>query len=85
MEHMIYCSLAENDVVLMVFLNVAKIYHHGLLHKIESLGIGVNLLKWIQNDLHDIYQRVVINAHNSEWKPIRAGSPKDQSLDTCCF
>jgi hypothetical protein len=47
----------------MVVLDVAKafdkVYHIGLIHKLEQFGIINNLVKWFESYLSERYQRVV--------------------------
>jgi hypothetical protein len=61
---------AEMVDALMIFLDVAKafdkVYHRGVLFKLEFVGIGRNLLPWFESYLDGTYQRVVVNGQNSE-------------------
>jgi hypothetical protein len=49
----------------MIFLDISKafdrVYHAGLMHKLESFGISGNLLQLLGDYLSDIQQRVVLN------------------------
>ena len=62
------------------FLNISKVFdkvwHEGLLHKLESLGISGNLLNVFNSFLNDRHQRVVRNGQRSDWAPILAGLPQ---------
>ena len=46
-----------------------KVWHEGLLNKLESMGISGNLLNLFRSFLNHRCQRVVINSQHSEWVP----------------
>ena len=52
-----------------------KVWHEGLLYKLESLGISGNLLNQFHSFLNDGHQRVVLNDQLPDWTPILAGVP----------
>lgn len=85
----IYSDLEVDNDVLMIFLDVAKafdrVYHRGLLHKLESFGVCGSLLKWFESYLDGRYQRVVINGQNSDWNEINAGVPQGSILGPLLF
>ena len=61
-----------------VFLDISKafdkVWHGGLLHKLESNGISGPLLNLIRDFLSERQQRVVLSGKNSDWGHIGAGS-----------
>ena len=61
----------------MVFLDISKafdkVWHKGLLYKLESLGVRGSLLKWF------------VNGQTSSWCTIEAGVPQDSVLGPLCF
>jgi hypothetical protein len=75
-------ALDEGKEIRVVFCDISKafdrVWHIGLLKKIESIGIQGPLLSWIKNYLSDRKQRVVINNSNSQWRDIKAGGPRAQ-------
>ena len=53
-----------------------RVWHEGLLLKLEATGISDNLLLWFRSDLTNRKQRVVLPGAESEWKYTRAGVPQ---------
>ena len=62
-----------------------KVWHDGLLYKLESFGISGNLLKLFHSYLNNRQQRVVLNGQYSKWAPILAGVPQDLILGPLLF
>jgi hypothetical protein len=67
-------------LVRVVFCDINKVFdrvwHKGLLRKLESIGIRGSLLSWMKNYLSERKQRVVINNSTSSWRDINAGVPQ---------
>ena len=65
-------ALDNNKEMRIVFLDISKafdrVWHKGLLFKLQSIGISGNLLDWFTNYLTDRYQRVCIKNDSSSWK-----------------
>lgn len=87
--HLIYEALDSGKEVRMVFLDISKafdrVWHKGLLYKLQLLGIRDPLLKWFRSYLYDRHQRVVIDGYNSEWLQIEAGVPQGSVLGPLLF
>ena len=49
---------------------VDRVWHKGLVYKLECSGINGNLFTLSENYLADRKQRVVLNGKCSEWVPI---------------
>ena len=69
-------SLEIRDNFLDISKTTDRVWHEGLLYKVESLGISGNLLNLFRSFLNDRHQRVVLNDQLSDWAPILAGVPQ---------
>ena len=72
-----------------IFLDISKafdkVWHEGLLYKLETFGISGNLVKLFQNFLSNTLQRVVLNAQLSKWAPLLAGATQGSILGPLLF
>ena len=72
-----------------VFLDISKafdkVWHDGLIFKLESYGISGPLLGLINSYLANRYQHVVFNGKCSQWSPIGAGLPQGSVLGPLLF
>ena len=72
-----------------VFLDISKafdkVWHEGLVFKLERNGISGSLLKLFQNYLNDRNQRVVLNGSFSEFFSIESGVPQGSILGPLLF
>ena len=72
-----------------IFLDISKasdrVWHEGLLYKIQSIGISGTPLKLIESFLSGRYQRVLLNGQASSWSPILAGVPQESILGPLFF
>ena len=80
--HKIYSSFDASPSLEVrgVFLDISKafdkVWHEGLIFKLQSIGISANLLNLIANFLNNRFQRVLLNGQNSVWLPLKAGVPQ---------
>ena len=70
-----------------VFLDISKafdkVWHDGIIFKLETYGIEGKLLNLI--NLHARYQRVVRNGQTSTWELIKSGVPQGSVLGPLMF
>ena len=62
-----------------------RVWHQGLLYKLECIGITGDLLEWFHSYLDNRKQRVIIHGSNSRWGKIPAGVPKGAHLGPLLF
>ena len=82
-------ALDEGKEVRVVFLDISKafdkVWHKGLIFKLQSIGISGNLLEWFTDYLANRKQRVCLNGHASSWKIPNAGVPQGSILGPLLF
>ena len=69
--HNIYKSFDDGYEVEGVFLNILKafdrVWHNGIIFKLQENGILGNLLKVLKHFLTNRKQRIVLNGQSSSW------------------
>ena len=89
--HNIYAGFDQNPPleVRSCFLDISKafdkIWHEGLIYKMETMGFTGSILRLLQSFLSNRYQRVTINGQTSDWLPILAGVPQGSILGPFLF
>jgi hypothetical protein len=82
-------AVSKGKDIRVVFLDISKafdrVWHEGLIYKLEGHGIRGKLLKWLVSYLQDRQQRVIINGSKSEWASIKAGVPQGSVLGPLLF
>ena len=73
----------------VVFLDISKVFdkvwHKGLLFKLESMGIFGDLLNLMESFLSERFQRGLCSCQSSKWVSIKADVPLSSILGSCFF
>ena len=87
--HMFCSAIDEKKDVRIVFCDIKKafdrVWHSGLLYKLEKCGITGPLLRWLKDYLTERYQRVLVKGQSSDWGLIKAGVPQGSVLGPLLF
>ena len=87
--HHICQAVDHGQFSCIVFCDISKafdrVWHSGLLFKLEEHGLGDGLLKWFKSYLDNRKQKVVIQSSESSLSPLRAGVPQGSVLGPLLF
>ena len=78
-------SLEVRSVFLDISKAFDKVWHDGLIFKLEQNGVSGSLLKLLQNYLSNRKQRVVQNGSSSDYSSIDSGVPQGSVLGPLLF
>ena len=89
--HNIYATFDQNPPleVHSCFIDISKafdkVWHEGLIYKMETMGFIGSILKLHQSFVSNRYERVTINSWTLDWLPILAGVPQGSILGLLLF
>lgn len=85
----IVSNMDQGKELRFIFCDISKafdrVWHKGLLHKLQMYGINGNLLLWFDNYLSDRLQRVTTEGYYSQFKVVNAGVPQGSVLGPLLF
>ena len=85
-----FCKGVSNGKeVRVIFCDISKafdrVWHNGLIFKLEQNGICGSVLTWLKHYLKDRKQHVLVNGQQSIWGNIKAGVPQGSVLGPLLF
>ena len=94
MSQIILCNsfckaIDEGKEVCAIICDISKasdrVWHEGLLYKLQTVGIKGHLLQWFTDYLNNWKQRVVLPGVFSHWTDLKAGVPQGSILGPLHF
>ena len=80
-----FCKSFDSEITTQaIFSNISKafdkVWHRGLLRKLQAIGIRGTLLHWFENYLAECKQAVVLHGSRSDYLTVPAGVPRGSVL-----
>ena len=72
-------------VILDISKAFDKVWHEGLIYKVQQNGISGELLNILIDFLNNRKQRVVLSGHSSNWVDVKAGAPQGSIMGPLLF
>ena len=89
MYHEVCAALENQNDIQLIFFDISKafdkVWHKGLLFKLESVGIKHQLLQWFKDYLDNRKERVIIKGKYSSWANVTADAPQGSVLGPLLF
>jgi len=87
--HIIYHDMDQGMDNCMAFLDASKafdkVWHKGLLYKLQQIGINTDLVDWFSSYLNQRQIRTVIEGKSSQWATIYSSVPQGSILGPLLF
>ena len=87
--HKICQNLDEKLINIIIFCDISKafdrVWHKGLIRKLQSYGISGDLLEWLKDYVSNRKQVVFVNSELSDFGNITAGVPQGSVLGPLLF
>ena len=87
--HDLCSSLDQGKTVQAIFFDISKafdrVWHRGLIHKLDAIGIRGDLLAWFGDYLNNRKQAVVVKGEQSDYLAVSAGVPQGSVLGPLLF
>ena len=75
-----YQTLETRGMCLDMSKALDKVWNHGLIFKLRSVGVPNSLLNLIETFLSYRFQRILLNGQISKWLPVKADVPQGYIL-----
>ena len=80
-----YLTVGVRGISLDISKAFDKVWHEGLLFKLETYGIAGKLLNLFKDYLQECHQRVVLNGQSSFWEVTKSGVPQGSVVSPLLF
>jgi ribonuclease HI/exonuclease III len=89
LESSVNMGLANKESTVAIFLDLEKAYdmvwRQGVIIKMQTMGIGGRMLRWVDNFLTDRYIQVKVNGVLSGFKYVENGTPQGSVISPTIF
>ena len=78
-------TLDVSGVFLGIFKAFDKVWHEGILFELKPYGVNDKVLTLLTNNLHERYQRVLLNGQTFSWELVKSGVPQGSVVGPLLF